>query len=421
MGSVNDERRCKVEAGYVLMSFDVMEIRKDFPFFKKNSNLIYFDNAATTHKPQCVLDAINNYYSTFNSNVHRGVYKLAEEATNQFECTRECVADFINSKNRDSIIFTSGTTESINLVAHGWAKNHLSKGDHILLSEMEHHSNIVPWQMIAKELNLIIDYIPINKNGELNILNLENLFSNKTKLVSITHQSNVLGTVNPIKRIIDYAHSNGSVVVVDGAQSTAHQAINVDELDCDFFVFSGHKIFGPTGVGVLYGKMERLEEMSAIMGGGEMIDKVSKDNFTLNKIPWRFEAGTPPIAQVISLKSAIDYLKKIGLENISSYENELIDNAQRRLLEIKGIELYSPMKNKGPTLTFNIKDVHSYDYTKLLDQMGVAIRSGHHCAQPLLDSLNISSSSRLSLSFYNTIEEVDIFFESTEKVLDILL
>ncbi|SVE13067.1 uncharacterized protein METZ01_LOCUS465921, partial [marine metagenome] len=248
-------------------------------------DLVYFDNAATTHKPQCVLNAINNHYSTFNSNVHRGVYKLAEEATNQFESTRDCVADFINSNNKDSIIFTSGATESINLVAHGWARNHLSKGDHILLSEMEHHSNIVPWQMIAKELNLIIDYIPINKNGELNISNLENLFSNKTKLVSITQQSNVLGTVNPIKRIIDYAHSNNAVVVVDGAQSTAHQSINVDELDCDFFVFSGHKIFGPTGVGVLYGKMERLEEMSPIMGGGEMIDKVSKDNFTLNKIP----------------------------------------------------------------------------------------------------------------------------------------
>lgn len=421
MGSVNDERGCKAKAWNVLMSFDVNNIRNDFPFFHHNPDLIYFDNAATTQKPRCVLDALEHYYSYSNSNVHRGVYKLAEEATKQFESTRDCVASFINSKNRDSIIFTSGTTESINLVAHGWAKNHLSKGDHILLSEMEHHSNIVPWQMIAKELNLIIDYIPINKNSELNISNLENLFSNKTKLVSITHQSNVLGTVNPIKRIIDYAHSNNAVVVVDGAQSTAHQAINVDELDCDFFVFSGHKIFGPTGVGVLYGKMERLEEMSVIMGGGEMIDKVSKDNFTLNKIPWRFEAGTPAIAQVISLKSAIDYLKKIGLENISSYENELIDNAQRRLLEIKGIELYSPMKNKGPTLTFNIKDVHSYDYTKLMDQMGVAIRSGHHCAQPLLDSLNISSSSRLSLSFYNTIEEVDVFFESTEKVLDILL
>ena len=402
------------------MSFDVDRIRKDFPFFANNPNLIYFDNAATTQKPNCVLNALNDYYSTYNSNVHRGVYKLAEEATNQFESTRDSVANFINSKNRDSIVFTSGTTESINLVAHGWAKNHLSSGDHILLTEMEHHSNIVPWQMIAAELNLIIDYIPINKNGELDISNLENIFSSKTKLVSITHQSNVLGTVNPIKKIIDYAHSNGSVVLIDGAQSTAHQVIDVDELDCDFFVFSGHKIFGPTGVGVLYAKMERLEEMSVMMGGGEMIDKVSKDSFTLNKIPWRFEAGTPAIGNVIVLKSAIDYLQKLGLENISSYENELINYAQTKLLDISELELYSPIINKGPTLTFNFKDVHSYDYTKLLDKMDVAIRSGHHCAQPLLDSLKISSSSRLSLSFYNTTEEIDRFIESTQKALDIL-
>jgi len=402
------------------MSFDADRIRKDFPFFANNPNLIYFDNAATTQKPNCVLNALNDYYSTYNSNVHRGVYKLAEEATNQFESTRDSVANFINSKNRDSIVFTSGTTESINLVAHGWAKNHLSSGDHILLTEMEHHSNIVPWQMIAAELNLIIDYIPINKNGELDISNLENIFSSKTKLVSITHQSNVLGTVNPIKKIIDYAHSNGSVVLIDGAQSTAHQIIDVDELDCDFFVFSGHKIFGPTGVGVLYAKMQRLEEMSVVMGGGEMIDKVSKDSFTLNKIPWRFEAGTPAIGNVIVLKSAIDYLQKLGLENISSYENELINYAQTKLLDISELELYSPIINKGPTLTFNFKDVHSYDYTKLLDKMDVAIRSGHHCAQPLLDSLKISSSSRLSLSFYNTTEEIDRFIESTQKALDIL-
>ena len=403
------------------MSFNVDKIRKEFPFFDNNPNLIYFDNAATTQKPSCVLNAFNDYYSTYNSNVHRGVYKLAEEATNQFESTRDCISNFINSKNRDSIIFTSGTTESINLVAYGWAKNHLSSGDHILLTEMEHHSNIVPWQMIANELNLIIDYIPINRDGELDISNFENIFSNKTKLVSITHQSNVLGTINPIKELIDYAHSNGSVVLIDGAQSTAHQLIDVDKLNCDFFVFSGHKIFGPTGVGVLYAKMERLEEMSVMMGGGEMIDEVSKDSFTLNKIPWRFEAGTPAIGNIIVLKSAIDYLQKLGLQNILLYENKLINYAQTKLLDIQGVELYSPIINKGPTLTFNFKDVHSYDYTKLLDQMGIAIRSGHHCAQPLLDSLNISSSNRLSLSFYNTIEEVDKFIKSTQKALDILL
>ena len=306
-------------------------------------------------------------------------------------------------------------------MAYGWAKNHLSSGDHILLTEMEHHSNIVPWQMIANELNLIIDYIPINRDGELDISNFENIFSNKTKLVSITHQSNVLGTINPIKELIDYAHSNGSVVLIDGAQSTAHQLIDVDKLNCDFFVFSGHKIFGPTGVGVLYAKMERLEEMSVMMGGGEMIDEVSKDSFTLNKIPWRFEAGTPAIGNIIVLKSAIDYLQKLGLQNILLYENKLINYAQTKIIDIQGVELYIPIINKGPTLTFNFKDVHSYDYTKLLDQMGIAIRSGPHCAQPLLDSLNISSSNSLSLSFYNTIEEVDKFIKSTQKPLDILL
>ena len=403
------------------MSFDVDKIRKDFPLLNNNPDLIYFDNAATTQKPNSVLDAINDYYSNYNSNVHRGVYKLAEEATASYESTRDCVANLINSKDRESIVFTSGTTESINLVAHGWAKKHLSKGDHILLTEMEHHSNIVPWQMIAKELDLSIDYIPINRNSELDISNLDKYFSSKTKLVSLTHQSNVLGTINPVKKVIEYAHSNGAVVLVDGAQSTAHQMIDVQNLECDFFVFSGHKIYGPTGVGVLYAKMARFEEMSVVMGGGEMIDQVTKDKFTLNKIPWRFEAGTPQISQVIALRSAIEYLLEIGIDAIGEYENSLINYTQNKLSRIKGIKFYSPEDNKGPTISFNISDVHSYDYTKLLDKMNIAIRSGHHCAQPLLDILNISSSSRLSLSFYNTIDEVDQFIASTEKALDILL
>ena len=397
------------------MSFDVNEIRKDFPFFKINPDIVYFDNAATTQKPKCVIDRLNNYYSTYNSNVHRGVYKIAEQATHEFESTRDAVASFINSNSRESIVFTKGATESINLVAHGWAKLHLSKGDHVLLTEMEHHSNIVPWQMIAKDLDITIDYIPIDDSGELKIDNLQELFSEKTKLVSVVHQSNVLGTINPIKKIIDFAHSNNAFVLIDGAQSIAHQKINVEELDCDFFVFSGHKIFGPTGVGVLYAKMERLEEMSPILGGGEMINTVSKDGFTLNNIPWRFEAGTPAIAEVIALKSAINYINTIDIKNILYYENELINYAQQQLLDIKGIELYSPQNNKGPTLTFNIKDVHSYDFTKVLDQMGIAIRSGHHCAQPLLDRLGKSSTSRVSLAFYNTKLEVDYFMESINK------
>ena len=403
------------------MSFDVDKIRKDFPLLNNNPDLIYFDNAATTQKPNSVLDTINYYYSNYNSNVHRGVYKLAEEATASYESTRDCVASLINSKDRESIVFTSGATESINLVAHGWAKRHLSNGDHILLTEMEHHSNIVPWQMIAKELDLSIDYIPVNKNGELDISNLDKYFSSKTKIVSLVHQSNVLGTINPVKEIIDYAHSNGAVVLMDGAQSVAHQKIDVQDLECDFFVFSGHKIYGPTGVGVLYANLSRLEEMSVLKGGGEMIERVTKDKFTLNKIPWRFEAGTPQICQVIALKSSIDYLLRIGFDDIAKYENFLVNYAQKELSTIEGIDFYSPTRYKGPTITFNINNVHSYDYTKLLDKMNIAIRSGHHCAQPLLDSLDISSSSRLSLSFYNTTKEIDRFLESTHKALDILL
>jgi len=402
------------------MSLKINEIRKDFPFFKENPDLVYFDNAATTQKPKSVIDIFHEYYSTYNSNVHRGVYKIAEEATYKFESTRKTISNFINSKDSQSIIFTKGATEAINLVAHGWAKHNLSKGDHILITDMEHHSNIVPWQMVAKELDLVIDYIPINDLGELNIENLEKFFSPKTKLVSLTHQSNVLGTINPIKEIIDFSHLNNAVVLIDGAQSTAHQKIDIEKLNCDFFVFSGHKIFGPTGVGVLCGKKERLEEMNPIMGGGEMIDTVTKKGFTLNNIPWRFEAGTPAIAEVIALKYAIDYISTIGIDNIFDYENNLLNYAEKKLLDIEGIELYSKSNNKGPTLTFNIKNIHSYDFTKILDQMNIAIRSGHQCAQPLLNILGVSSTSRISLSFYNTKSEIDYFIESTNKALSIL-
>ena len=402
------------------MSFKINEIRKDFPFFEQNSDLVYFDNAATTQKPKSVIDVFNKYYSTYNSNVHRGIYKIAEEATYNFELTRKAISNFIHSENSESIVFTKGATEAINLVAHGWAKHNLSNGDHILLTEMEHHSNIVPWQMIAKELDLVIDYIPINDLGELDIENLEKIFSPKTKLVSLVHQSNVLGTINPIKKIIDFSHSNNAVVLIDGAQSTAHQRIDIQKLDCDFFVFSGHKIFGPTGVGVLYGKKERLEEINPIMGGGEMINTVTKKDFTLNNIPWRFEAGTPAIAEVIALKYAIDYISSIGIDNILDYENNLLNYAEKKLLSIDGIEIYSKSNSKGPTLTFNIKDIHSYDFTKILDQMNIAIRSGHQCAQPLLNALGVSSTSRVSLSLYNTKSEIDYFIDSVNKALSII-
>ena len=402
------------------MTIDVNNIRKDFSFFEKHPDLIYFDNAATTQKPRCVFDAIERHYSTNNSNVHRGIYKIAEKATDEFESTRDSVANFIGSKNRESIIFTSGATSSINLVAHGWVKHNLIKGDHILLTEMEHHSNIVPWHIIAEDLDLSIDFIPITDNGELNLENLNKLLTSKTKFVSVVHQSNVLGTINPIKKIIDMAHEKGAVVLVDGAQSIAHQCIDVESLGCDFFVFSGHKIYGPTGVGVLYGRMESLNKMKPIIGGGEMIDHVTIDGFTLNKIPWRFEAGTPAITEVIALRSAIEYIQNLGIKKLSAYENYLIKYAEQRLLGIDGIKIYSPYK-KGPSLAFNIRNVHSYDFTKLLDEMQVAIRSGHHCAQPLMRRLGISSSSRISLCFYNTKNEVDRFIESVNKALKILV
>ena len=402
------------------MSFDPIQIREDFPFFNKNPNLIYFDNAATTQKPQSVLNAMSQYYSTYNSNVHRGVYKIAEKATYQFESTRDYLANFIGAPNRENIIITSGATESINLVAHGWAKYNLNTGDHILLTQMEHHSNIIPWHIIAEEMGFHIDFIPITSDGQLDLKDIDKLITNNTKLVSLVHQSNVLGTVNPIKNIINKAHKKGAIVLIDGAQSVAHQGIDVESLDCDFFVFSGHKIYGPTGIGALYGRMELLEETKPFIGGGEMIQEVSEDGFTLNKIPWRFEAGTPPIAQVIALKESMKYIDKIGIDNISKYEENLISYTYEKLLQIKGIEIYSPKRNKGPIIAFNINNVHSYDLTKILDEMKIAIRSGHHCAQPLMNQLGVSTSNRVSLSFYNTTTEVDYFINSIEKSLKIL-
>ena len=402
------------------MTFDVEKIRNDFPFIQNNKDLIYFDNAATTQKPKCVLDEITFFYSNYNSNVHRGVYKIAEEATIKYESTRDSIANFINADNRDSIIFTSGATEAINLIAYGWARNKLTRGDHILLSEMEHHSNIVPWQIIANELGLIIDYIPINSDYELDLEEIDKYFHSNTKIVSIVHQSNVLGTINPIKKIIKYAQSCNVLTVIDACQSIVHQEIDVQNLDCDFLVFSGHKLYGPTGVGVLYGKMDSLNQMSPFMGGGEMIDKVTKENFTMNKIPWKYEAGTPQICQVIALKSAIEYLQKIGIDSINNYEQQLFDYARNKLREINSIEFYNPNHNNGPIITYNFENVNSYDYTKILDTMNIAIRTGHHCAQPLHDCLKIPSSNRLSLSFYNTIDEIDFFISATKKALQIL-
>ncbi len=402
------------------MGLNNNEIRLDFPFFSQNPNLVYFDNAATTQKPQCVIDAINDYYSSYNANVHRGVYTIAEKATYEFESSREYIAKFIGAERKENLIITSGATGSINLVAHGWAKHNLKTGDHILITQMEHHSNIVPWQIIANDIGIKIDYIPINNNNELDLSNLDKLITSKTKLVSIVHQSNVLGVVNDIKRIIDAAHQKDAVVLVDGAQSIVHQRIDVKELDCDFFVFSGHKIYGPTGVGILYAKENCLQKMKPFMGGGEMIDLVTEQEFTPNRPPWKFEAGTPAIAQVVALKKAIQYINNLGIENISKYEQSLTSYTYDQLNQIEGMNIYSPKNNIGPVITFNIKGVHSYDLTKILDEMKIAIRSGHHCAQPLMRRMGISSSNRISLSLYNTSLEIDFFIDSLNKALTIL-
>ncbi len=403
------------------MAFDVHHIRNQFPFFKNNPELVYFDNASTTQKPISVLNSLKRQYTDCNANVHRGVYKLAEEATAKFEMARDVIADFIGTPNRDSVIFTSGATGSINLVANSWGRHNLEKGDRILISEMEHHSNIVPWHILSSDLGVKIDFIPIDKNGELILDDLDNLITEKTRLVSIIHQSNVLGTINPINEIINSAHAKGAKVLIDGAQSIAHQDIDVDKIDCDFFVFSGHKIYGPTGLGVLYCKRDSLDQMTPFNGGGEMIKEVSRDGFTLNENPWRFEPGTPPFSQAVALSDAIKFITDINIDDIAQYENQLTHYIEDKIVEIDGIRLYGSKRHRGPCISFNIENIHSYDLTKIIDEMGIAIRSGNHCAQPLMNSLGIFSSSRVSLSFYNTYEEADKFLESVKKATKILI
>ena len=421
MASKYDDRRCEVKTWNVLMTFDVNKVRNDFPLLKKNEKLVYLDNASTTQKPDIVLKAYQDYYTKYNANVHRGMYKIAEEATAEFELSRKIIADRIGAKSENSIIFTSGATASINTVVQGWGKRNLESGDRVLLTEMEHHSNIVPWQMLKSSLGIEIDYMPVDEEGQLDLSKIDNLITEKTKLISIIHQSNVLGTVNPIKEIIDKGHQRGCVVLIDGAQSIAHQEIDVEELGCDFFVFSGHKIYGPTGIGVLYGSMEKLEDMDPFMGGGEMISTVSKDGFIPNEIPWRFEAGTPAIAEVITLKVAIDYIKSIGIKNIAEYENDLLEYTTTKILGIDGIETYACGDiDKGPVVSFNVKGVHPYDLTQILDQMGVAIRSGHHCAQPLMNIFGVEAMNRISLSFYNTKDEIDYLVDSIKKSIAII-
>jgi len=402
-----------------ITDINVEEIRKDFTILKRKvngQNLIYFDNAATSQTPKVVIDSIVSYYSNYNSNIHRGVHALSQEATDAYENSRVKFQKHFNANNSFEIIFTSGTTHSINLVANGFKKI-LKRDDEIILSQLEHHSNIVPWQMLCEETGAKIKVIPIDHNGELIFSEFEKLLNSKTKLVFVNHVSNALGIINPIKIIIDTAHKYNAVVLVDGAQATPHMKIDVLELDVDFYVTSTHKICGPTGVGVLYGKEEWLNKIPPFLGGGEMIDQVTFEKSTYAGLPNKFEAGTPNISGVIASGVAIDYLNTIGLDNINKYEKVLLDYATSKLLEIQDLKIYGVSKEKTSVISFNVGEIHPYDIGSIVDKLGIATRTGHHCAQPIMDYFKIPGTIRISFCFYNTTEEIDIFIKALNKAI----
>lgn len=391
------------------MNFDVENIRKDFPILSKKINnkpLIYFDNAATSQTPTSVINSISNYYNNYNANIHRGVHSLSEEATQDFESARIKIKEHFNASDTKEIIFTSGTTHSINIVANGYT-DILKSGDEILVSGLEHHSNIVPWQMMIKKNNAKLKVIPLKDNGELDLKVFENLISDKTKLVFVNHVSNALGLINPIEKIIEISHTNGAVVLIDGAQSSAHFDIDLQKLDVDFFTASAHKLCGPTGIGFLYGKKKLLELIPPYMGGGEMISDVTFEKTTYADLPHKFEAGTPNIAGAIAFGYALDYLNNIGLDNIKKYEDYLLKYATEKLKKINGMIIYGDTPNKTSVISFNIEGLHAYDIGSILDKFGIAVRTGQHCAQPIMDHFKISGTVRASFSFINTIEEID--------------
>jgi cysteine desulfurase/selenocysteine lyase len=402
--------------------FSVREIRQDFPALRQliyGKNLIYFDNGATSQKPQLVLDAINKYYSKNNANIHRGVHFMSQQATSDYETSRRYIQTFINAEKSEEVIFTKGTTDGINLVASSYGEL-LSAGDEILISAMEHHSNIVPWQMLCERKGLVLKIIPINSRGELKMDAYAELLTSKTRLVAVTHISNTLGTINPIKQLIDMAHSAGAVVLIDGAQSIQHTKIDVRELDCDFFVFSGHKVFGPTGIGVLYGKEALLDKMPPYQGGGDMIAKVTFDRTTYNELPFKFEAGTPHIAGGTCLGTALQYLDQFHMEDIERYERELADYAQDLMTTFEEVKIIGTAKNKTSVVSFVVDGIHPFDIGTLLDKQGIAVRTGHHCTQPLMDIFGIPGTIRASFAFYNTREEVDTFIAAVEKSISML-
>jgi cysteine desulfurase/selenocysteine lyase len=402
--------------------FSVREIRDQFPALRQTvygKNLIYFDNGATSQKPQVVLDAINRYYSKDNANIHRGVHFMSQKATTEFEEARITIQKYLNAKKSEEIIFTKGTTDSINLVAFSFGEL-LKEGDEILITAMEHHSNIVPWQMLCERKKLVLKVAPINKKGELIEEEFDQLLSNRTKLVSVTHISNTLGTINPVKELAKKAHAVGAKILVDGAQSIQHMKVDVRDLDCDFYVFSSHKVFGPTGIGVLYGKEDLLDRMPPYQGGGDMISKVTFERTTYNELPHKFEAGTPHIAGGICLGEAIRFLNALDMDAIQRHEKELAHYAQDMLDTFEGVRIIGEAKQKTSVVSFVVDKIHPFDIGTLLDKQGIAVRTGHHCTQPLMDYFKIPGTVRASFAFYNTKEEVDTFIAAVEKSISIL-
>jgi cysteine desulfurase/selenocysteine lyase len=398
---------------------NIEAIRKDFPILQREvygKPLIYFDNGATTQKPRCMVEAITEEYYSVNANVHRGVHFLSQQATELHEGSRKTVQQFINARSTNEIIFTRGTTESINLLAFSFGEAFCKEGDEIIISVMEHHSNIVPWQMLAARKGITIKVVPINEKGELIMEEYKSFFSERTKLVSIAHVSNVLGTINPVKEMIAFAHEHNVPVLVDGAQSVPHMKVDVQDLDADFYAFSGHKIYGPTGVGVLYGKEEWLDKLPPYQGGGEMIQTVSFEKTTFNELPFKFEAGTPDYIGTTALAVALDYVSKIGMDEIAAYEHELTTYAMNRLKAIEGMRIFGEAGQKGSVISFLVGDIHHFDMGTLLDRLGIAVRTGHHCAQPLMQALGIEGTVRASFGLYNTKEEVDTLVAGIERV-----
>lgn len=406
------------------IAFDAAVIRKEFPLLNRlvhNRPLVYFDNAATTQKPAAVIRALEKYYTGCNANIHRGIHTLAEEATEAYEATRTEVQKFLNAKNREEIIFTRGTSEAINLVASAWGKKFLTEGDEVIISTMEHHSNIVPWQIICEEKKALLKVIPITDSGELDMDAYQKLLSPKTKMVSVVHISNSLGTVNPVKDIVSLAHKAGAFVLIDGAQSTPHLTIDVQETDCDFFAFSAHKVYGPTGVGVLYGKKEILDQTPPYQGGGEMIAEVSFEKTTYNELPYKFEAGTPNIADVIAFKESLNFLKLNNQKLIHEYEDQLLEYATRSISEIDGIRIIGTAGKKSGVISMVLKGAHPQDIGVLLDQQGIAVRTGHHCTQPLMKRYGIPGTVRASFAMYNTFDEVDQLVTGLRKAKKMLI